>query len=413
MRDFIKVIFFICILIPSCKSNTQLYNKDLKVIDVAGGVGKGRLANLTEVADSIEYIPLETNLKSIINAKNEWFHSTHRWILYEKDIVYFPQKTGSIKIFNSKGKFVSTFDRLGKGPQEYYRLGKPHIDNASGKIIINPTNKVVEYSLNGEFIRNVTPPQENEVDNSFFGSNCLKLGDYYFYPCYSLSKYSVIITDCSSKVIKKLKYPQEEVDYAKNQGRPFSFQYPYIYLYNESIRLINGNNKYVIGIDKDLSVDTVFIINYGKYNAMNDNSEMRYLPYSSYLWRYSDIIESDNYLFMIFHVGSLSKKPYKMFNPIGKEFINPNSCAFFNKNTGGFTFLDQPEINQIGFVDDIEGGPAIWPKYVSSDNYLISFIPAEEFIAHAKSHQVSEKFKTIADGLKVTDNPVFVKVKLK
>ncbi|MDD4639543.1 MAG: hypothetical protein PHT63_07300, partial [Bacteroidales bacterium] len=87
--------------------------------------------------------------------------------------------------------------------------------------------------------------------------------------------------------------------------------------------------------------------------------------------------------------------------------------ALFNKETEEFTFLDQPEIDQMGFVDDIEGGPAIWPKYVSADNYMVSYIPADEFIAHAESHKVSEKFKKIADGLKETDNYIFVNVKLK
>jgi len=116
---------------------------------------------------------------------------------------------------------------------------------------------------------------------------------------------------------------------------------------------------------------------------------------------------------MRFHLGSLSDKPYKMLSRSGREWIDYNSCALFNKEKEEFTFLDQPEINQIGFVDDIEGGPAIWPKYVSSDNYLISFIPAEEFIAHAEKHKVSANYKEIAAKLQEADNPVLVKVKLK
>jgi len=409
MKHIIKLIVVFCLSFTACKETSQTDSKDLRMIDVAGGVGKSRQVYLSEIADTIEYIPLETTPESLLSPPQ------FDRIFYENDIVYFPQKTDIIKIFNSKGEYISTFNRLGRGPQEYETIGKPQIDNASGKIIINSYDKIVEYSLNGEFIRNISFPVQNEIDKIYFRSYCLKLGDFYFYPCeisYNPT-YSVIITDSSSNVIMKLKYPQEEVDFVKIQNRLFSFQDPYIYLHKERLRLINGNNKYVLSIDKDLSIDTAFIINYGKYNAANDASGMKCLPDSRYLWRKSFVFESDNYLFMHFHVGALSNKPYKMLNPSGKEWINNVSCAFFDKRTGEFTFLDQPEKYRLGFIEDMEGGPSIWPKYVSVDNYLISFIPAEEFIAYAESHKVSEKFKTIAAGLKETDNYVFVRVKLK
>jgi len=404
-----KNIFLLttALLIQSCCSNNKhVVGTDLKIIDVAGGVGKSRQVYLSEIADTIEYIPLETTPESLLS------RPPYDWILYEKNILFFSQKKGIIKIFDSNGKYLSTFNRLGRGPQEYIRLGDPRIDNVSGKIIVNSTNKVVEYSLNGEFIRNITLSEYRKIDNIPLRSYCLKLGDNYFYPSYALSTYSVIITDSSSNVIMKLKYPQEDVDFYKNLGRPFSPMEPYIYIYNNRIRLINGINKYVLSINKDLSVDTVFIIDYGKYN-LRDIRGGEFSSNCPYLWRDYNFFESANCLFMRFHLGSLSDKPYKMLNPSGQEWIDPNACALFNKETEEFTFLDQPEINQIGFVDDIEGGPGIWPMYVSADNYMISYIPADEFIAHAESHKVSEKYKTIAAGLKETDNYVFVRVKLK
>ncbi|MCK9303947.1 MAG: 6-bladed beta-propeller, partial [Bacteroidales bacterium] len=322
-----------------------------------------------------------------------------------------------IKIFNSKGEYLNTFNRLGRGPQEYDELWDPRIDNASGNIVIKTTNKVLEYFPNGECIRNFFLPAPGKIDNiSVQNNRCLKLGDYYFFPCHALSTYSVIITDSFFKVVKRLKYPPEEVDFIKTPNRhsPYSFLEPHINLHNNRILLINGVNKYVLSIDKDLSVDTVFIIDYGKYFPENDKSGSRSSHNPWYLLRmYNVFYESDNYLFMRFYLGSLSDKPFKMLNLSGGEWTDPYACALFNKETEEFTFLDQPEKYQRGFIDDIEGGPGIWPKYVSADNYMISYIPADEFIAHAESHKVSEKFKKIADGLKETDNYVFVRVKLK
>jgi len=406
-RMFLLLVLFIQL---GCTSHgNKPATENLRVIDVAGGVGKSRLVNLSEIADTIEYIPLETTPKSLLA------HPPSDRILYEKNILYFTQKKGFIKIFDSKGKYVSTFNRLGRGPQEYEQLDIIQIDNTSGNIIIKSINKVVEYFPNGEFIRNIFLPAPDKIDNIYI-RNFLKLGDSYFFSGSAISTNSVIITDSSLNVIKKLKYPPEEMDLViKNKNSPPAFIYPYIYPYNDKIRLINGNNKYILSIDKNLSVDTVFIIDYGKFNVSDYRGSI-YLPKLPYLWRYHFVFESDNYLFMRFHLGSLSDKPYKMHrNRKGSihQWIDHNACALFNKETEEFTFLDQPEIDQIGFVDDIEGGPAIWPMYVSADNYMISYISVDEFIAYAESHKVSEKFKKIAAGLKETDNYVFVRVKLK
>ncbi|HCT93604.1 MAG: hypothetical protein A2322_03515 [Bacteroidetes bacterium RIFOXYB2_FULL_39_7] len=116
---------------------------------------------------------------------------------------------------------------------------------------------------------------------------------------------------------------------------------------------------------------------------------------------------------MTFHTGSLSDKPAKMIGLNSHEYVYNFECSVFNKKTGEFQFILQPEINQLGFVEDFEGGPAVWPKYVSSDGYLITYMYAHEFKAHAETHEVSDKFKSIADNLKDTDNPVIVRVKLK
>jgi len=44
---------------------------------------------------------------------------------------------------------------------------------------------------------------------------------------------------------------------------------------------------------------------------------------------------------------------------------------------------------------------------------MITYMYAHEFKAHAETHEVSERFKRIADSIKDTDNPVIVRVKLK
>jgi len=115
---------------------------------------------------------------------------------------------------------------------------------------------------------------------------------------------------------------------------------------------------------------------------------------------------------MTYHLGPLSEKPSRVIGRRG-PYDYQHEHSVFDKKTGKFQFIHQPEINQLGFVEDFEGGPAFWPKYVSSDGYLITYMYAREFKTHAETHKVSDKFKKIAQSMNDTDNPVIVRVKLK
>jgi len=393
---------------PSCSPDNGKEVKDLRVIDVAGGVGKSRLVNLSEIADTIEYIPLETTKESLVD------RIFLDLIFYENGVLYLSQKNGTIKIFDKKGSYINSINRKGRGPQEYEQLVVIDIDESTGNVCVKGYCKVLEYTKNGHFVRRITFQDEDESKGIYL-FHFKKLGDTYIMTSTinKQSVYSAFIMDTTSRVIMKLNYPQEEVDFVKTLSSSFSFIEPQIYKYDGNIRLINGNNKYVLSINKDLSVDTAFIINYGKYNVTNESPGKPYLSKSPYLWKKFNFFESNQYLFMQFHVGPLTDKQAIMINPSGGKIDYPLSCSVFNKLTGEFTFLDQPEIGHLGFVEDLEGGPAIWPKYISADNYMISYIPAHEFVAYAESNKVSDKFKTIASRLKETDNPVLVLVKLK
>jgi len=375
---------------------------DLRVIDVASGVGKSRLVNLSEIADTIEYIPLETNEKSLFNPSLSLSSEGNR--------VYFRQQTGDgIIIFDTRGKYIFSFNREGRGPQEYEQLGNWHVDNVSGNICVKSYNKITEYDHNGNFVRIVENPDDEGLKIiSLF--NFKTLGDFYIFEGWRT--YSAIVIDSLSNIKKLLQYPEEEKDRIRGYKYSLSYIDPYIYKFKDTVRLINGNSKYVLSIDKNLSVDTTFIINYGKYDVANA-SEIKLHPNSPYLWRSFNVFESDNYLFMQVHTGSLAKKTAEMLSYSGQKFLYPISCSLFNKRTGEFIFLDQQEINRLGFVDDIEGGPAIWPKHISSDNYLVSYITADDFITYAEKPGVSERFRAVAAKLKDSDNPVLVRVKLK
>ena len=388
-------------------NNSLQYVKDIKLIDVAGGIDKSRTVNLSEIADSIEYIPLETSREAIIG---KIFYDM---IFFENGLLYISLQNESMKIFNDRGKYINTINKKGRGPGEYEQFRYIDINYVTGNIYIEGYEKIIEYNKNGDYIRTINFPKKSEKDN-------LRLYFFRNFNNYNLmasnvnqdSKYSAVILDSTSKIIKKIKYPIEEREYIKSMARPYGSTNPRIFKYGNKIRLINGHNKYILGINEDLSVDTAFVINYGEYDTkLKSMTQLK--PNSPYLWHKFNVYESDDYLFTMFHVGSLLKNPTFLINPNGKQYNYYYACSFYKKETGEFSFIDQPKINQLGFIDDFEGGPAVWPKYISYDNYMISIIAAYDFKAFADNNKVSRKYHELADNLKDSDNYILVKVKLK
>ncbi len=400
-----RAIYFFAILLTACNTNKQGLN-DLRFIDVAGAVNNSRTVNLSEIADSIEYIPLETSKESLIGI----IHGGR--IFREQELIYIPVLNEGVRVFNKKGEFINTIHKEGRGPEEYGRYRNSNIDHVTGNIYILGSRKIIEYKYNGDFVRKINLPEYSKGDTvgfvffRDFGNYLLITSDLAIN-----SRYSAFVTD-TTYIIMKIEYPKEEQEFVKTitYRRPNSTD-PRIFRYGDKIRIINGHNKNILSINKDLSIDTAFILNYGKYDAKNSKTQLK--PESPYLWQRLDAFESDDYLFLMMHVGTLLKKPTIILNVMGKEFNHNHSCSFFNKKTGKFTFIDQPIPYQLGFNKDFEGGPAFWPKYVSSDNYMISIISAFEFKSFADKNNVSQKYKSLADKLKESDNHVLIKVKLK
>jgi len=74
MKDNIFIVVLVLFIsLSSCSSNQDNHKSNPKVIDVAGSIGIGRVVNLSEIADSIEYIPLETNEESLVSTPGRGF----------------------------------------------------------------------------------------------------------------------------------------------------------------------------------------------------------------------------------------------------------------------------------------------------------------------------------------------------
>jgi hypothetical protein len=394
----------------SCKQENKM--KDLRVIDLAGNVGKTSVVNLSEIAKSIDYIPLETNDESLLAPPLMYLN-------FENGKLFIQQFQTEIKIFNQDGSFIKTFNRQGRGPQEYEDLYDFYVDPLTNNLQVYSYRQLSEYNNNGEFIKKVYFDQQKNITiygpkryfNINENLNLITLSNY-------KSKYSSCVTDSLFNVLYFINYSEKEHNIRKNSQQRINVLDPYFYKYRDSVRIFNAYDEIITTISEFNGIDTSFILNFGKYGCKDFDLNVRNYSLLPFIQRYSRIYESINYIFMQFIMGSLPHKP-KITLQSGKRGENgekveiPITASLFNKKTGQFQYVDQPEFNQFGFVDDFEGGPAVWPDYISEDDFMVTIIDAYKFIQHAQTHKVSDKFKKIADGLKETDNPVVVLVKLK
>lgn len=407
-----KTLALIAITLLMFSCGKEIETKKINVIDLESNIGITEIVNLSMIADGIEYIPLQTKDQSLLTPP-------FKDAAFVNGKLYISQSRSEVKIFDHDGTFLKTFNKQGRGPQEYEDMSNLYIDPSTNNLLVYSIGKLNEYNNEGDFVKRILFHDNEEIKsfspNKFYSINeNLKLITFRNFK----SLYSACVTDSTFKVLYFVNYSEKEHAIHMNSQRPVNFLEPYFYKFRDSVRVFNNSDGTFITLSNSKGADTSLIFNFGKYGSMNVDLNVRDYNKLPLIRRFGDMFESTNYIFMQFQLGSLPHKPRKMLQGgeagnRGESYEISLSTSFLNKKTGEFKFVDQPEFNQFGFKDDFEGGPAFWPIYISENDYMIAMIDAYIFIQHAQANDVSDKLKKIAEGLKDTDNPVLVRVKLK
>lgn len=157
MKYFLLIFSFLFLI--SCNSRIDKGDQNLGyiVIDVGSDIGKGRVVDLSEIASDITYIPLETTSDS--------FSSGSPVVIFENDRIYV-RGAKVIKVFDKSGKYLFTFDRRGRGPEEYTGT-TPWIEKGTGNFYIESFkggNKVVKtYYRDGNFKKDIIMPYGQDM----------------------------------------------------------------------------------------------------------------------------------------------------------------------------------------------------------------------------------------------------------
>lgn len=405
--NFSRLIFIIglilCCSLIGCHSSRNKGQKTIKTFDLK------ELPNLSTLKLSdlgfvdIEYIPLETNERSMLPNIDELTFMANNRIIADDN--YFLLKHWNLILkFRSDGSFVCRIGTEGRGPNEYIVAHDIDVnpENQNTYLVSAWQKKFNVYSANGEFIRSFQMPIFAPVDFRFVDGNIL---------CYSNNlqgniENSFVLMDTNGIILKN-----------------FPNKYPF--------------NKHKSGVAHGV-VENLFY----RFN----NQLLKKEIYSDTIYAYQKNMDFRPHLIIKVSEKLITPEARTEFEglEIGKKYINPLNLFEFGDFVyyafvyefilGGeskvYGFIGSKEndfealINlRKGLINDLDGGPNLLPLATKDDNTVIAIIEAlklKTYVAsddfkNSKPKLVKKKIELgkLASNLKETDNPILVLLKLK
>ena len=421
----------------SCGSESETIQGDIKVIDLAGAVGKGKIVNISEVADDIKYVALETTENSLIGER------ARVQIVNGRIYVLSMQSSFSfdIKVFDINGKYLFTFNRKGRGPEEYSQMSSIEIDNVTGgfiafdlfSILFNSTIEsglFKEYDKDGNYIRSLKLPaiepgrleSVRKLNENLYISS---VGEKSFDPV----KIHGAAFDSQSNIVFEI--PMASMpDYLPKEtiGRrvitkdaEWEKQYhtwpPSIKIFKDVARFIYKHNDTIFTLNQKLNYYPSFVINYGNYRNITDILNIPRTKSDFITIDYSTFVESNRFILIKLNLREYAHEPYDEHIQTKRNDVmtlrRTDCYGMFDKQTGQFNLLNQPVKGKLGIREDINNGPLFFPTDISADDLASTVYSALQLIEHAEVYDVKGNLKELVSKLKDTDNPVVAIAKFK
>lgn len=355
---------------------------------------------LSDLVETIEYIPLETTNKCLVGVAPRTFDISDNYI------VLHCWKTNQVYLFKRNGSFVGLIGREGSGPGEYVGMSvsSVFIDEEKKQIFVGTThpNQISIFDLKGNFIKNYVVGNKDEVADFM----------YYF------NKQFLLAYSNSGTVSHKYELRTSQMHLLTKGVKtiPFSMKNTFLGVQPPSVYLYEGElcaretclNDTLFAI-KNNQFSPKYIINSGKYDLTpelrSDGDEYR--KYWLSLVRYVNVFESNNYLFFDYLFNRNWYFVY--YSKQEKKILYFNSQRMLPDNYIG------------GIPNDYDGGLPLWPTKQSENTWyvfqdasdLCEETPKQKRLKPKGPEKAIQAFKRMCKKMQPDDNPVLMIVKLK
>lgn len=361
------------------------------VVPFESGINTEKEVLLSQIADKVEFVPLETGPSCLIKriAEASVFRTAKYWLIpWVEDLFQFA----------TDGTFIRKIGRKGQGPGEFNYIQHIDVNEAEGLLYMMTTGKLVNvYELEtGKFLRTIPVPGTDATHFSMLNDSTLA---FYVPNTNGQRKERVLVSDLKGDTI-----------HAFLRENLFSLASGYSYM------LSSSSDRYMFHYDdlvcyKEYYNDTLFtvtkdellpryILDLGKYSIplecrfeyLEGNWNQFQSASAPYLC--PQAIETGNYLFMPYaNWGGEKAREEQMAIYDKKE----NTCF---KVTGGFV------------KNDMEGSLPLRPATALDKNTLLSVWSVSDIMEKAEKDPSIMEFESFKQ-LKEEDNPVLMVVHLK
>ena len=414
-----RCLFFGIIFITLFSCGKQNKGEIFHVIDIGSAMESRKEFSISEFADNISYVALETTDNSILG--------DHPDVVVWNDKIIVSSLNQPLKVFDKKtGHFCNCIGHIGDDPEGLSSDGQGNIpfwiDNVNGTVYLRALGnlRLLRYRLDGTFLGSVMPVFNNlELKNLFFYffhiSNDIitahnkTWNDKHPY-VFSFNAINGDILDTIPSIVQPFPlggeisyYNYGTSSYNNNGGGVYHF----IFSNNRTARIV-PNNPSVWEYNgqiclKESFIDTIYsiqghslsprlIFDLGKwewpYEKRFEKDESQGRISISY------ILENEHFFYFILHTGLYEKR---------KSY-----CGFFNKKDGTIKIKDGIEI-----TDDINNFLPVTIRKVSSDGEYIGLIQVYEIMEWNEKNKNKILNAKIQSLIKkdVEDNPIVILIK--
>ena len=354
------------------------------------GMEVEREVKLSEIADSVEYIRLETTDNGLV----KYFKAS---LMRRTSKYYIFGEMQNVIQFTRNGKFVRNIGRRGQGPGEYNYIRQVDVDEKTGKVYIYSNRRIHVYDLEtGKYLQTIKPGHP-ETLSILMQNDSTIIG--YVDNSYGQQKTKAYISNLNGEILHE--YTRHDLFEVKGGAYMVGgAQDFYLSQYHDMINLKEYENDTVYTITPE-GLQKRYIIDTGKYGIKQEHTfaalhgnEAAYNRLAAEYLRYA-VLETENYLFL----------PYA--NWAGSERNSPK-MAMYDKRTGECYRVKDDFIK-----DDLSNGMYVYYPHCAFDEHtlVLSFLAGQIYHEAEKNPELLNHPQL--KGLKEDDNPVLMIVHLK
>lgn len=396
MKPYISLLL---LTLLACNSGTKNAedSQQFFVIDYEAALNNKKSINLTDIAESVSYIPLQTDSNCLVSGRPSFS--------FTRDYIFVAIRD-RVLMYDNEGRFIRRIGTPGKGPNEIDLVVGSSLLEKEKLIIIKTlaTNKLLFFDYEGNCVETLSSPPAFFVfplhKDTFLAYDMCSMGheDYFF--------------RLTTRVNDTLAYVRNSFKWENNTGFRMLFFYDlkayYNYCDRSYFKCMHNDTVFTISGER---IVPAYLINLGKYQLPiewrpeNPNSKEQFERVQGERF-YASSFENSNRIF-------ITSNNYKDDMP---------RYVLYDKESGLGTYLVKESDESSGFINDWDNGTEFWPEGSVDDHTLYmaispiqikELVESEEFKNGAADEKNKKALIDLAGRLKEEDNAVVMIVTLK